>query len=65
MMTGENSFTLVINDLEDKVNLKKILAELSISEDGKYLVTTLQRRFKGEAALKPSDYMPLIKALDA
>ena len=63
-VSSSESLTLLINDLDDKVSLKRIIAEVTINEDGKYLVTHLQRRFKAEAALKPSDYLPLIKELD-
>jgi hypothetical protein len=30
------SLTLLINDLEDKVSLKRVFAEVTINEDGKY-----------------------------
>jgi hypothetical protein len=32
----DESLTLLINGLEDKVNLKSVFAEVTINEDGKY-----------------------------
>ena len=50
--------------LDKKVNLKQIFGELLINEEGKIMINSIGRRLKQETTIKPSDYLPLLGALD-
>lgn len=53
--------------LDSKVNLKKFFTELPLNEDGCFVVNQVGLKFKTlqtEPPLSPTEYVPLLKALD-
>jgi hypothetical protein len=66
---GEVPIALTVSNVDDKVNLKKIFSDIVINEHGQVTVNFISRRLKSAtgpngATLSPSEYMPIIKALD-
>ena len=68
--TNISNLALVANQIDEKVNLKKLFSELIINEDGRIMSSHLARLLKAaltkdNQTLKPSDYLPIIKGLDS
>lgn len=54
----------LVNSMNSKFNIKQMFADVTINEDGRQLVTQVSRRLKTIDGLTPSDFFPIIKALD-
>lgn len=55
--------------MDEKINLKKVIGELPLNEEGRFVVAHISRRLKSEktsngSTLNPSEYFPIIKVLD-
>lgn len=62
--------SLLVNNIDEHINIKKLFGELPMTQEGRIVASHIQRRLKSETApdgstLKPSDYLPIIKALDS